>query len=541
LIIDAGRIDKEDYMDIPKYRMITTLVFGGILPVGVGFIIALVLPTWKLVQAPLHSAIEAIGLFAGITLAFLLLLQKKRVEDTAHYTYIAAALIGMGILDGYHSSVPPGNLFVWLHSAAVLAGGALLAMVWISGRNAAARGTDALPWFAAAAAVILGTFSVVFPESLPAMLSDGGFTPVAVFLNVFGGFFFVIGAGYFLVRYRKYKAAEDIFFAYFCLLNGSSGLLFPFSQPWLADWWVWHVLRLAAYLVMLALIFVIFRASIDRQISEAANVLASSVGEILSLTTQLASASAETAASVSETTSTVEEVKQTALLSAEKSKGVSDNAQNAVLIAKQGNAAVTDTMEGMNHIRGLMESVAESIMKLSEQTLAIGEIITVVNDLAQQSKLLSVNAAIEASKAGEHGKGFSVVAQEVKSLADQSKQATEQVRTILTDIQKATSVSVLAAEQVSKAVDACSSQANESGESIRKLAESISEAAQAATQIAVSSQQQVAGMEQVALAMESVKQAAQQNMTGAKQSEQAAHDLNELGQKLKELVGRYKV
>ena len=130
-----------------------------------------------------------------------------------------------------------------------------------------------------------------------------------------------------------------------------------------------------------------------------------------------------------------------------------------------------------------MESVGESIVRLSEQTLAIGEIITAVSDLAQQSNLLAVNAAIEASKAGEHGKGFAVVAQEIKSLADQSKQATEQVRAILSDTQKATSASVMAAEQVSKAVEVGVRQAAESGESIRKLAGSIAESAQAALKL----------------------------------------------------------
>ncbi len=202
---------------------------------------------------------------------------------------------------------------------------------------------------------------------------------------------------------------------------------------------------------------------------------------------------------------------------------------------------MSETLTGINQINGLMETVAESVVMLSEQTQAVGEIITVVNDLAQQSNLLAVNAAIEASKAGEQGKGFAVVAQEIKSLADQSKHATEQVRAILGDIQKATGKSVLAAEQVSKAVEGGVKQATESGESIRKLAESIREAAQAASQIAASSQQQLAGIDQVAVAMENIKQAAQQNVSGTKQAEQAAHALNELGQKLKELVGKYKV
>ena len=90
-----------------------------------------------------------------------------------------------------------------------------------------------------------------------------------------------------------------------------------------------------------------------------------------------------------------------------------------------------------------MESVAQSIVRLSEQSQTIGEIIATVNDLAEQSNLLAVNAAIEAAKAGEHGKGFAVVAQEVKSLAGQSKQATNQVRAILGDIQKATNAAAM--------------------------------------------------------------------------------------------------
>jgi methyl-accepting chemotaxis protein len=280
---------------------------------------------------------------------------------------------------------------------------------------------------------------------------------------------------------------------------------------------------------------------INQEVRDGVNVLALSASEILASTTQVASGIAETATSVSETTATVEEVKQTAQLSTEKSRNVSENAQQAALVAEQGNAAVIETMDGINHIKELMETVAESVVRLSEQTQAIGEIITVVNDLAQQSNLLAVNAAIEASKAGDQGKGFVVVAQEIKSLADQSKQATEQVRSILGDIQKATGKSVLATEQVSKAVENGVTQAAESGESIRKLAESIGASAQAAAQIAASSQQQLAGMEQVAMAMESIKLAAQQNASGTKQAEQAAHTLNELGQKLKEMVGRYKV
>ena len=277
------------------------------------------------------------------------------------------------------------------------------------------------------------------------------------------------------------------------------------------------------------------------ELAEGVNVLASSASEILASTTQVASGAAETGTAITQTTTTVEEVKQTALVSNQKAKSVSDSAQKATQVTQVGRKAVEESVDGMKRIQTQMESIAESVVKLSEQSQAIGEIIATVNDLAEQSKLLAVNAAIEAAKAGEQGKGFAVVAQEVKSLAEQSKQATAQVRTILNDIQRATTTAVLATEQGSKAVEAGMQQSTEAGEAIRLLSDSITEAAQAATQIAASSQQQLVGMDQVALAMENIKQASVQNVAGTKQAETAAHTLHELGQKLKQMVEQYKV
>jgi Methyl-accepting chemotaxis protein len=280
---------------------------------------------------------------------------------------------------------------------------------------------------------------------------------------------------------------------------------------------------------------------VNRQLREGVNVLGSAASEILAATTQVAAAATETATAVSETTTTVEEVKQTSEVSSQKARYVSDSAQKTAQVSQAGKKAMDDAVEGMMRIREQMESIAGSIVRLSEQSQAIGEIIATVNDLAEQSNLLAVNAAIEAAKAGEQGKGFAVVAQEVRNLAEQSKQATAQVRAILTDIQKATSTAVMATEQGSKAVATGVKRSTEAGESIRILTESITEAAQAAAQIAASSQQQLVGMDQMALAMENIKQASTQNVAGTKQTEIAAKDLHDLGQKLKQLVERYTV
>jgi methyl-accepting chemotaxis protein len=276
-------------------------------------------------------------------------------------------------------------------------------------------------------------------------------------------------------------------------------------------------------------------------IVEAAAVLGSAASEIVASTAQFASGASESAAAVSETTATVEEIRQTAQLANQKAKTVADSALKAVQISHNGRKSTEDVAAGMGRIRAQMEAIAESMMRLSEQSQTIGQIIATVEDLAAQSNLLAVNAAIEAAKAGEHGKGFGVVAQEVKSLAEQSRQATDRVRTILGDIQKATTSAVMATEQGGKAVEAGGKQTEVAGESIVALSGSVTEAAQAATQIAASSQQQLVGMDQVAGAMENIKQASMQNVASAKQLETAARNLSDLGQRLSQLVESYTV
>lgn len=274
-------------------------------------------------------------------------------------------------------------------------------------------------------------------------------------------------------------------------------------------------------------------------IVETANSLSTASAEILAGTTEQAAGMRQQSAAVAETVTTVDEVLQTAEQAADRARAVAESSQRAVQVSTAGRKAVEETVSAMNAIKEQTGSIAESILGLAEQAQAIGEIIAVVTDIADQTNLLALNAAIEASRAGEHGRGFSVVAGEIKALADQSKISTGRVRQILSEIQKATNAAVMATEEGTKQVSRAIATVNEAGNTIRSLSDTINDAAQAAAQIAASAGQQSNGMAQIHQAMIHINQASTQNLAATSQAEQAAQNLNALGVKLRNLLSGF--
>jgi len=277
------------------------------------------------------------------------------------------------------------------------------------------------------------------------------------------------------------------------------------------------------------------------RVREGVGILSQSATEISTTVSQVATSTAETSTAVTETTTTVEQVRQAARLASEKAKKVALSSQQAVEISSAGKGATEDTVVRMNLIKEQMESIGETVVRLSEHSQAIEEIIGSVQDLADQSNLLAVNASIEAARAGDHGRGFAVVAQEIKTLADQSKQATAQVRTILDETRKWVSAVVMATEQGGKAVQAGVEQSKLAGESISKLSQSVLSSSQVASVIEASSEQQSVGVDQVSNAMASIEHAMKQSLDGTARLESSAQRLADLGGQLKDLVHRYKV
>ena len=282
-------------------------------------------------------------------------------------------------------------------------------------------------------------------------------------------------------------------------------------------------------------------ALINNELFQGVNVLSAASTEILSVTAQLSSTTAETASAVNETSATVEEVRKTTEVTNLKAKNVTDKGQAVSQVVMNGQMSVEEIYNGMREISAQMESIGSNVVKLSEQSQAIGEIIVSVSDIAEQSNLLAVNASIEAAKAGEFGKGFGVVAQEIKLLAEQSKQATGNIRMILTDIQRGISATVISTEHGNKTVSAGIKLTTDAKEAISTLSQSIADAQRASVQIVASSQEQVVGMDQISIAMENIRTAAQNNLEITRQVEKTANDLHKLGINLKEITERFKL
>lgn len=275
------------------------------------------------------------------------------------------------------------------------------------------------------------------------------------------------------------------------------------------------------------------------QIRDTVANLTTAATEIQSATSQQAATANEQNAAVTQTVATVEEVRATVQQTAKRARNVADASQESVTVSRSGERAVAETVESMDLIRSRVEDIANNILMLSERTQQIGEIIETVNSLADQSKLLALNASIEAARAGEEGKGFAVVAMEVRQLAEQSRDATARVRDILNEIQQATNSAVMVTEEGSKGAESGMSMAESAGKSIRELAATIEAAADAALQIAGSTNQQTNGMDQLAAAMRQIQQATTQMVASAQQTERSIQDMYNMSLQLEKAADRY--
>lgn len=276
--------------------------------------------------------------------------------------------------------------------------------------------------------------------------------------------------------------------------------------------------------------------SLSRKIAESANHIASASSQIASTMTQHEQTVSQQSASVVETTSTVEEIVASARLTSEQAESAAEAARNAQDTTQKGLQVIVQNESEITELEARMRAIAEQIVALSEQAAQIGNISRLVGELAGETNMLALNAAVEAARAGEHGKGFSVVASEIRKLADQSKQSAERSNEIVADIQKATNTMVMTAEDASKtsrSVAESVRRAADAFEDINKMSVTLFQNAQ---QVLLNSKQQAAALAQIDEAMKNVKLGAQEIAAGTAQARAGVDNLTDVAGQLKQMV-----
>ncbi len=273
------------------------------------------------------------------------------------------------------------------------------------------------------------------------------------------------------------------------------------------------------------------KAAID--VSTSANQILNAADEMTAGATQQDQEITNTSSAVEELTVSMKQVSNNAEASAEA-------ARRALDAAEQGNRAVRDTLDGMQRIRASVQATAKKIKSLGDRSLEISEIINVINDITEQTNLLALNAAIEAARAGEAGRGFAVVADEVRKLAEHSRSATKDIAALIKAIQAETNEAVVVMEDGTREVEDGASLADQAGKALEAISSVVRQSAELVQEISLASKQQVRGTEGVANAMQIISGITRQTTQGARQTASTVGNMVKLSDQLNEALAQFR-
>ena len=277
-----------------------------------------------------------------------------------------------------------------------------------------------------------------------------------------------------------------------------------------------------------------------KEINEAALRLSSSANEVLAASTQHESSSTEQAAAIHETTATMEELKHASAQIAENAGAVARVAEETLNSARSGRGAIGEFIQAMQQIRADGLAVSESITKLLRRVERIGTVVEVIDEIADRSDLLALNAALEGSRAGEAGKGFSIVAAEMRRLAENVLDSTKEIKNLISEIREATAAAATAADASRSATEAGERLGSVAASAVEGILAGVQETSDAARVINLATQQQRTATEQVVASMAEIEDVTRQTTQASKQATSAAAELTQLASRLSELIKRFK-
>ena len=275
--------------------------------------------------------------------------------------------------------------------------------------------------------------------------------------------------------------------------------------------------------------------------SKAASDVSTSANEILVASEQMASGATQQDQEITNTSSAVEELTVSMKQVSNNAEASAEAARRALEAAEQGNRSVRDTLEGMQRIRASVQATAKRIKSLGDRSLEISEIINVINDITEQTNLLALNAAIEAARAGEAGRGFAVVADEVRRLAEHSRAATKDIAALIKAIQAETSEAVVVMEEGTKEVEVGARLADQAGKALEAISTVVRQSAELVQEISLASKQQVRGTEGVANAMQIISNITRQTSEGARQTTSTVEHMVKLSEQLNTVLSQFQI
>ena len=302
-----------------------------------------------------------------------------------------------------------------------------------------------------------------------------------------------------------------------------------------------HARSTILYATLACLSFVIVTATfltrtLNRQIGAAVGHVQSSSAELQAAASQQAAGAKEQSGAMTEISTTISELVAASRQIAESAQRVADIAEQTALAARAGDTTVERGQESIAGIRRQVDLVVEHMLDLGRKSQEIGAVVDVVAELAEQTNILAINATIEASGAGEAGRRFAVVADEIRKLADRVAAATKSIRGQIDEVRGAVNTTVMATESGAKAVDAGARQFSEVAASFQQIAGLVGTTTDAAREIELSTKQQASAAEQVRIAVTDVAQTTRETETSSSQTLQTASQLAGLSLELRRLV-----